>query len=254
MGRPHISILYIQSYLQAIQVIEMSPPDLIISAFSSERTNGFEFIWDLKRRLGELPELIFFLPKGCPQRREILEFLDLGLYSAEENPRRILRMIEDRVERKKKAIPHEGLSFSELSPQLLLAMTSGFEIMVQVLDEQGPCGEIMVSKGGIWSARDAQGEGVEAFFRLLDRGVTATCAPINKEIMGPYQFQSEAEEETTEEVKELIEEGIEAILRKDLNQAAMLFKKAKKRSPENPLIIANLQRLQKLGILSHDEL
>ncbi len=242
---PDLSIAYLQSYLHAIQLIELSPPDLIIAAFDCDQANGFEIIGDLKKRLGEIPELMFYLPKGCKQRREILEFLDLGLYSIQEDIRRVFRMVRDRVDRKKKAIPHDGLSFSEVSPQILLAMTSALDVVIQILDKQGPCGEIMVSKGGIWSARDKSGEGPLAFLRLLDQGVTATCALIQKEAMGPYGFDAEP----TKNVQELIEGGIDSILRKDLKKAADLFGKAKELAPNNPLVIANIQRLQNLGII-----
>jgi CheY-like chemotaxis protein len=242
---PDLSIAYLQSYVQAIHLIELSPPDLIIAAFACEQANGFEIIWELKRRLGEIPELMFYLPKGCQQRREILEFLDLGLYSVQEDIQRVFRMVRDRVDRKKQAIPHEGLSFSEVGPQILLAMTSGLEVVVQVLDSDGPRGEILVSKGGIWSAQDAKGKGPEAFLRLLDQGVSATCALIDKELMGPYEFDKEPDEN----LQELIDNGIESILRKDLKKAAEIFLKAEGIAPSNPLIHSNIQRLQALGFI-----
>ncbi len=241
---PELSIAYLKSYIHAIQLLELSPPDLIIAAFDCDQANGFEIIWDLKRRLGEVPELMFYLPEGCRQRREILEFLDLGLYSIQEDVRRVFRMVRDRVDRKMRAIPHDGLSFSEVGPQVLLAMTSGLDVAVQILDRQGPCGEIMISKGGIWAARDKKGNGVEAFLRLLDKGTTATCGLIQKEFMGPHDFDEEPEES----VRELIEGGVEAILRKELQEAAKFFAKAKELSPSNPLVLANLQRLQAMGI------
>ncbi len=242
---PGLSIAYLQSYIHAIDLIELSPPDLLISAFECERVNAFEFIWEMKRRFGEVPETLFYLPEGCHLGGEIFKTLDLDLCFIQEDRDKVFQMIQNRMDRKKRALPPEGFSFSRVEPQILLAMASGLDVQVQIHGPEGPQGEILVSQGGIWSARDAEGSGPEAFLRLLDRGEIAACSLIDKELMGPYGF----EQEEDEDAQELIDRGIDAILSKELEEAATLFLRAEKLAPDNPLVKANLDRLQSMGIL-----
>lgn len=142
-------------------------------------------------------------------------------------------------------------------------------------------GEIVVRSGEAWSARDEEGEGEEAFRRLLDATLTqqlpVTCRPIvagavprnircSLESMMleaarrwdestrdlPSVGALDASSRATEHFEAFFDEGIDALLRKDYPEALRAFSTAHQIRPDDSMVRANLERLAALGVMGEE--
>ncbi|MCA9550145.1 MAG: DUF4388 domain-containing protein [Myxococcales bacterium] len=157
-----------------------------------------------------------------------------------------------------------------------LAGLGGHSVVVSVEAGFEARGEIVVREGRVWWARDAQGEGEEAFRRLiiagdLKRKAPARCRPLGA-VPVPRNIQSSLEsllldtartwdedsrdippvsthdqELARDHFEAFFEEGIDALLRKSYSEAYAAFATAAELRPQDHLVQTNLQRLRDLG-------
>jgi hypothetical protein len=160
-----------------------------------------------------------------------------------------------------------------------LAGLGGHSVVVSVDAGFSARGEIVVRKGQAWWAKDAHGEGEEAFRRLIIAGGLQSRAPARCRPLGavpvPRNIQSSLEsllldtarawDEGRREPAGLpppsahdeelaqshfvafFEEGVDALLRKDYGEAYAAFSAAADLRPGDHLVQTNLQRLRELG-------
>ena len=160
-----------------------------------------------------------------------------------------------------------------------LAGLGGHSVVVSVQGGWGARGEIVVRDGQIWWAKDALGEGEEAFRRLIIAGGLEAKAPARCRPLGavpvPRNIQTplasllldtarawdeglrDAQPSTPPTQLEdalcrdhfdaFFEEGVDALLRKDYTEAYAAFSAAGALRPTDSLVQANLQRLRQLG-------
>ncbi len=164
-----------------------------------------------------------------------------------------------------------------------LAALSGRSVVVRVGGEHP--GEIVLRGGMPWWAGDDRGEGAAAFQRLLlaggmERDQPVVCRQLRSEVRsrnvagtaeallldaakdlddrrrgaGSVEFASapvigelEALDAAEARFVDLVEAGVDALLRKDYAKARASFAAASGIYPDDPTVTANLQRLQALG-------
>ncbi len=145
-------------------------------------------------------------------------------------------------------------------------------------------GEIVIRSGLPWWAGDDQGEGIDAFYRLIQAGGLESDDPVSCRILGgesrPRNVQGSAEALLLEAAQELdhrhrddspavtvlpkrrpsspgvstakqfvalVDAGVDALLGKDYPRACAAFLAASKLKPTDPTVRANLERLRMLG-------
>ncbi len=169
---------------------------------------------------------------------------------------------------------------------LQLACLGRHSVIIFAKDARGHEGKVLVYRGEIWHAQDAEGQGKEAFDRLIFATKGVRCSAHNAALPERSIHESweslmitaaarmdegkadpedrelrEEQEDTppsahegqqTEEIEipfeELIDLGTEALLAKDYSAALLLFEEAERTLPGNGLVKANLERLKAMGI------
>lgn len=265
----------------ALALIDQSPPDVILSDIDLPDRSGLELLGELGRRNLKIPVVFIsaYLKAYGPQipRHAGVEVREKPV--SLEELRRIVLMKTGESRSEPDAAPFG------VSDYLQLACLGQRSVIIE--GQFGSLsGSVIVVEGTAWSARDSLGEGEEAFRRLvLKTGGTVECRahrgdPGPRNLFGGWEemlleaaqlederqgrasglvepvpsLQAEAEAPPPpDRFDELWEEGVMALLAKDYVKAAQAFVKARELRPNDGRVIANLDRLKKMGHLPADE-
>lgn len=155
-------------------------------------------------------------------------------------------------------VPHFGLA------DVLQMLALGSHTALIVCSKAGQdVGAVEVVQGDVWSVADSDGEGISALSRLLAPEVSARSKllkplPVERKITMDWQellFEAARvrdESSTTPpasgpKFEELMRDAGSALLSRDYAKASMLYLQAAEQRPTDPVVLANLERLRKLG-------
>ncbi len=270
---PHVEVQEAGTLDEALVLIDASPPDFIISDIDLPRRSGLELVGELKQRHLDTPVLFVsaylkaYRPQVPPNANvEILE----KPVPLEELRARVLAKLK---EPKRARAPFAVTDYVQLA-------CMGHHV-VEILVSWPPRGEgrLVIADGNIWSARDDQGTGLEAFRRFAFRtdttvevrGLEGELGP--RDISQPWEMvllesarladeavrkgpepapdsppdSTAAPELATRAFDALWEEGVDAFLKKDFPRARRAFLEARALRPDDARVAANLKRLADLG-------
>ena len=274
---PSFSIEDVMTVGEAIAAIELNPPDILVSDIDLPDRSGIELLGVLKQH-GIVIPVIFVSAYLANFRGEIptsgsIALLEkpFELEQLREQVRKSLLNRDVHSDTDSKA-PFAAAGYVEL------ACLGRHSIRVCVTDSQ-TCGEIIVQNGEVWSAQDWDGQGEEAFMRLiLEEDVSCVLyededlprnidkdarslihlARLRKDGKAPLPVVEEEAPKVTVGVvssgknieKEFAghwDRGVEALLFKDYETAVQEFVAALKLKPDDPGAKANVERLRELG-------
>ncbi len=274
---PSFSIEDVMTVGEAIAAIELNPPDILVSDIDLPDRSGIELLGVLKQQGIEIP-VIFVSAYLANFRGEIptsgsITLLEkpFELEQLREQVRKSLLNRDVHSDSDSKA-PFAAAGYVEL------ACLGRHSIRVCVTDSQ-TCGEIIVQNGEVWSAQDWDGQGEDAFMRLiLEEDVSCVLyededlprnidkdarslihlARLRKDGKAPLPaVEEEASKAAVGAIssgknieKEFAghwDRGVEALLFKDYETAVQEFAAALQLRPDDPGARANVERLRELG-------
>lgn len=161
--------------------------------------------------------------------------------------------------------------YFRVSDYLHIACTGKHSVKLLIREKGNEVGEIFVRDGILWNAVDSDGEGEQAFLRMIFmKGVEVESFQLNEEagfrkiqqnweeilIKGAadkdkfrWQISEEikSKSKSDEKVTDVIDRGLECLMRRDYKSAIKIFSDLNKRYPGNILIQSKLNKLQELG-------
>ncbi|MBL8938422.1 MAG: response regulator [Archangium sp.] len=181
----NVEVLTASTLGEGLAVIDMTPPALILSDIDLPDRSGLELIGELGRRHLRIP-IVYISAYLTAYRAQIprhanVEVLEkpVGLEELREVVRRHLAGVSS----------PSGLTPFGVADYLQLAGMGRHSVVIEVRGR----GVIVVKDGVLWSARDEQGEGEEAFYRLALLHTDVTCQALQED-PGPRTMKGGAEE------------------------------------------------------------
>jgi DNA-binding response OmpR family regulator len=186
LGRvSNVEVLTAATLGEGLGVIDATPPALILSDIDLPDRSGLELIGELGRRNLRLP-IVFISAYLTAYRAQIprhanIEVLEkpVGIEELREVVRRHLSVVSS----------PSGLTPFGVADYLQLAGMGRHSVIIEVHGR----GTIVVKDGVLWSSKDAQGEGEEAFYRLALLHADVTCQALQDD-PGPRTMKGGAEE------------------------------------------------------------
>lgn len=180
-----VDVLTASTLGEGLAVIDMTPPALILSDIDLPDRSGLELIGELGRRNLRIP-IVYISAYLTAYRAQIprhanVEVLEkpVGIEELREVVRRHLAATSS----------PSGITPFGVADYLQLAGMGRHSVVIDVRGR----GVIVVKEGVLWSARDGQGEGEEAFFRLALLHSDVTCQALQED-PGPRTMKGGAEE------------------------------------------------------------
>ncbi|MBM4776528.1 MAG: response regulator [Archangiaceae bacterium] len=181
----NVDVLTASTLGEGLAVIDMTPPALILSDIDLPDRSGLELIGELGRRHLRIP-IVYISAYLTAYRAQIprhanVEVLEkpVGIEELREVVRRHLAANSS----------PSGITPFGVADYLQLAGMGRHSVVIDVRGR----GNIVVKEGVLWSARDEQGEGEEAFYRLALLHTDVTCQALQED-PGPRTMKGGAEE------------------------------------------------------------
>ncbi len=173
----------------ALKLIDASAPDLVISDIDMPERSGLELLGELGRRDLNIP-IIFVSGYLNAYRSQIPHHASVEVLE-KPVPIEELRAVVRR------RLGDDGAS--EVSPfgvpdYLQLACMGRHSVLIEVERDGNVVGEIVISSGDIWSAKDELGSGLDALGRLtFSEGALVKCRrladnPSDRDLEGGWEF------------------------------------------------------------------
>ncbi|MCA8970086.1 MAG: hypothetical protein KDC95_09895 [Planctomycetes bacterium] len=180
---PNIAVVACHDFDFAIQVAEMSMPNMILTAIDIQGRSAMEMIgWFQKLNVDPMPDVVFMANPPNDLLANVHDITDTGILV---KPVR-LADLRDAVSRARgsnwRATREHSLS--NASGLVRIAMLSGHCVRIVIKLNGSNIGEIVVRDGGVWAAHDTFGVGNDAFCRLLRQPTIAACEPIGTDDCG----------------------------------------------------------------------
>lgn len=238
----------------ALRTIDEKVPALILSDIDLPGRCGLELIGELGRRGLHTPT-IFISAYLKAYQAQIPRNAGVRVLEKPIPLDELRSLVQEYVGEK----PDEELPPFTLIDYLQLACMSRYSVLIELREHDRVAASLVVVSGTLWSARDSQGEGIDAFRRMAFSQGQAHCRALEED---PGAQNIHAAWETLlldtariadegaagdEEFDTVIETALEAMLSKDYATAARRFLEAAKISPDDGRVKANLRRLRELG-------
>lgn len=169
----NVEVLTASTLGEGIAVIDMTPPALILSDIDLPDRSGLELIGELGRRHLRIP-IVYISAYLTAYRAQIprhahVEVLEkpVGIEELREVVKRHLTITSSA----------SGITPFGVADYLQLAGMGRHSVVIDVRGR----GVIVVKDGVLWSARDEQGEGEEAFYRLALLHTDVTCQALQED-------------------------------------------------------------------------
>ena len=276
---PGIEVLEAGSMTEASRLLDSFPPDLVLSDIDLPDRSGIEIFGELGKRSLPAPVVLIsaYLKAYGPQipRHANVEVHEkpVGLDDLRQIVLRCLRAVEPAAD----ASPFTPADF------LQLACMGKHSVVIERKAGGRTTATLVVKDGQVWSARDDGGAGFDAFRRVIFSPVgsakvecrTLTEAPGEANVAGGWQAllmdAARLEDEATRDgsstphvpapagpkpgalpsdgFDEAWEEGVNALLERDLPVAMRAFLRAGAIRPGDRRVEANVNRLRELGVM-----
>ncbi|HEY6879245.1 MAG TPA: response regulator [Polyangiales bacterium] len=180
------------------------PPDLLISDLDLPDGSGLEVVAEAERLGLRLPVMFVsaFLGRfkgSIPQRS------DVHVYEKPLSMERLRAMVEAHVRADTESLPPSPFAVTDY---VQLASLGRYSVVIDVRSSQGD-GQIVLQRGELWSARDEQGGGVDAFRRLVFRtGARVSCRTLHNRDLGERDIDGSAESVLLDAARELDEQPV----------------------------------------------
>lgn len=252
---------------EALPLLDLFPPDLIVSDIDLPRRTGIEILGELAARRLRVPVIFvtgFVRAYGAQiPRHEDVDVLEKPI---------ALEDLRAAVERRLR--PHDPDRPSApfgVPDYMQLAGMGRHSVIIETHVGGRLRGCVTVVRGEAWSARDDRGVGAEALRRIAfeAEGIVSCRSlvgpPGDRDLDGSWEWvlleaardldegdvrspePEPARAPEADPFEEAFDEGIVALLRKDLGAAAAAFAVARAFRPDDPKVLANLDRLAQLG-------
>lgn len=206
---PEVEVMGAGTVRDALALIDGAPPDAVISDLDLPDRFGAELLGELDRRGLRIPvTFVSAFTRSLGQR-------------VPRSPR--VRMIDKPIslERLREiAVAALAARDSELPPPfgpadyLQLACLGRHSVVITQRENESdeiPSGRVIVWRGQLWSAQDAEGEGEQAFRRIVTRPGAFRCHTLERD-PGPQQIDGSWEMLLLDAMRVADEEGFAALL------------------------------------------
>lgn len=175
---PNISSVGAASVAEAIQIIHVEPPDIAVLDIRLPDGNGLDVLHALTQVCR--PACIILASAHVDEFHSTLERELQGIPNIHILHKPIRRDELLNLVRNSTASQLYGDSPFTASENLQLACMGRHSVRIECRDGDGVVGEIVVENGELWSARDAEGDGEDAFRRLIvSEAPHVTCHTIS---------------------------------------------------------------------------
>jgi CheY-like chemotaxis protein len=258
---PEIEVAEAGTLDAAIAIIDERPPALILSDIDLPGRSGLELLGELGTRKLSIP-VVFISAYLKAYGAQIPRHANVDMREKPVGLAELRELVLKHVS----APPAEPEPF-EVTDFVQLACMGQRSVIIEVGGaREASRGQIVVASGEVWSAEDAQGNGEEAFARLVTaNGLSVRCLPlrgvpnqrdIHKEWEGLLlDVMREVDEARRDEVidavphdfDEVWSRGVASLREKNYPAALEAFLQAKKLRPDDWRVRANLERMRQLG-------
>jgi CheY-like chemotaxis protein len=264
---------------EATELFRMSPPAVIVSDLDLPDGSGLQMLSEVARAGGGIPIIyvsayLAELDEWIPRRP------DVDLMPKPADLERLRLLVADRLQ----SAGREAKPPFTIDDYLHLACSGRQAMLIKLEDNEKLVGEIYVRSGEVWSAVDTNGEGFEALERMRKSAASAIVTqwadeviieepidvrtgeaggdeadidvdvvedPVAPPIEDPPPVEeapppieeSHAEEGTLER---WLDEGVDAVLRRDFQAALEAYERAARIAPDNAQVRGNIERLKRL--------
>jgi CheY-like chemotaxis protein len=264
LGRlPGVEVVAAGSLEEALPILDTNAPALVLSDIDLPGRSGIELLGELAKRGLRVP-VVFISAYLKAYGTQIPPRADVEV---REKPVSLEELRQLVVTRLGDVSGLESAPFSA-TDYLQLACIGRHSVVIDVGNETGQGGSIVVSAGDVWSAQDDQGEGEAAFRRLVRAPVRfvkcqtlrGTCGPRN--LFDGYEHllleaarvadegtqpESGGTAATPRGFDAVWEEGVKALRAKDYPRALSAFQEAQALKPGDAWVSVNLERLRRMG-------
>lgn len=277
-----VEVLTAGTLEDAVRALDVKPK-LVVSDLDLPDGSGIELLPELERRRLQVPVLFVSAYVGTFRSR-IPRDSNIEVYEKPISIERLRQLVTSRLEAEPQE--HDYAPFS-LDEYLQLAAMGRHSVVLRAEIASMRVGEIVVWQGEVRSAVDALGSGPEAFRRLATATIGRPDAHLaaralraeptlhdmanlswqnllfdairvlderrarGEEEVPPMEMRGPSPVETARRpggtFEEHFEAGIEALLAKRHADAYRAFEAAHALRPDEPKVVANLQRLRELG-------
>lgn len=275
---PSVTVSEAGTLQQAVDILDEAPPRLILSDIDLPDRSGLEILGEIGKRGLRVP-VVFISAYLKAYNAQIPRHADVDVREKPVSLEELRGIVSQKLGGSGPAPDVEPFSIADFVQLACLGQRS---VVVQAADGRTTTGAIVVHRGEAWSARDEGGAGPEAFYRLaMDPKLSATCrtlkeAPGDRNLFEPWEMllldsARRADEELAQRdaagrssetagatnaaepvpaddgFDAVWERGVDALLSKDYAGALAAFLEAKALRPADGRVVANLDRLAKMG-------
>lgn len=259
---PGIEVTEAGSLNAAVALLDERQPSLILSDIDLPGRSGLEMLGELASRHLSIP-IVFISAYLKAYGSQIPRHANVDV---REKPIGLAELRE-LVLKHVSATPPAAEPF-EVTDYVQLACMAQRSVVIEIADAaKKPHGQIVVCSGAVWSARDEQGEGEEAFRRLVtSAGLSVHCLPLRGVpptrdvhhdweglLLDAVREEDEARRDeppapiATASFEELWQRGVTSLREKNYPAALAAFVEANRLRPGDWRVRANLERLRQLG-------
>lgn len=263
--------------LDARRCIHARPPDLVITDLDLPDGSGIEVVGELDRVGLRVPIVVVSAYVG-QYRGRLPRRAGTEVFEKPISLDRLRRIVDERL-RDDADAPSSPFGVTDY---IQLAGMGRRSVLIEVRGGVAGRGEVVIKSGDVWSARDEQGEGLEAFRRLAFlEDVVVTCRALDHAEGRPRTIEGSCESVLLEAARrrdegdvssvdsgweadtdppstaasgenerafaESYERGVDALLAKRFDEAYRAFFEADEISPGDSRVNANLERLRQMG-------
>lgn len=279
---PGVTVAEAGTVAQAVELLDAAPPRLILSDIDLPDRSGLEILGEIGKRGFRIP-VVFISAYLKAYGAQIPRHADVDVREKPVGLEELRALVSQKL-----GDPYptsEAAPFS-VADFVQLACLGQRSVVVQTIEGRRTTGAIMVHRGEAWAARDAEGAGNEAFYRLaMNARLTAHCttlkeAPGDRNLFDSWEMllleaarladetaaglgpgssgrsaagdvpqpSSGAASKSDDAEFDLIwDRGVSALLAKDYAGALAVFRAARDMRPRDGRVIANLDRLKRMG-------
>lgn len=186
LGRvTNVEVLTASTLGEGLAVIDMTPPALILSDIDLPDRSGLELIGELGRRSLRIP-IVYISAYLTAYRAQIPRHANVEVLEKPVGIEELREVVKRHLTVTSSA---SGITPFGVADYLQLAGMGRHSVVIDVRGR----GVIVVKDGVLWSARDEQGEGEAAFYRLALLHTDVTCQALQED-PGPRTMKGGAEE------------------------------------------------------------
>lgn len=169
----NVEVLTASTLGEGIAVIDMTPPALILSDIDLPDRSGLELIGELGRRHLRIP-IVYISAYLTAYRAQIPRHANVEVLEKPVGIEELREVVKRHLSITSSA---SGITPFGVADYLQLAGMGRHSVVIDVRGR----GVIVVKDGVLWSARDEQGEGEEAFYRLALLHTDVTCQALQED-------------------------------------------------------------------------